>query len=719
MASSLLESDLLQQLQSRSPRSISQYGRNEETMRRTMGAGKSGLSQSTQEYLQRVDKQQKFQFSALTAEKLQGIAIKTTVVASVDSGIESDSGAPPASASDDGRELVSSRRGNRGIAQRESVAYEQGKRRDFETLFETRLNQFQTVDEGQLTYRATYNGALGKPQLGSAVTMLADDDEDGLSDSTIQQAKKKASPVEVAVNLSHGEEADKAADVSEPQSMPHKSPRGGDHPTSSFLSPERFTAVKSGIPPVGHYRPKHTLSEGAVVGGYIAKLLPTKPHGHTPAAPIYKDGINNNSLSLDMSQGQQSLQHMASVLSGVGRADSPKSPTRAGGGAPGSPSKTAAAKTETAVFRSASPKIGPPAKSPAPDEWYWPRNDPKSPRSFSTRGRGDFMQCTPRRPLVDPPSVPDAYYNVIGVTGADSMHTVRAFENQHRPVAVTVQSASMATDGDTNFDANQALKLTRPAAAAVDFSKSTPRKDMAPAFIATTSVDYVESIGDPMKAHVPAFSYDTLLPRKSNLRPMLDLEYDVNDSLAKPRQPAAVIDPNAPGHLPLTRCDVPTEVGEPPRLSFSRPRISREIPFEQYSPRAEAKLRTLDVLYECEGPLKKHVYPRVVGNPMMHDALSREARSKYSTKPTLQAEYTWSVPRLPMAHYEFEKHVPSEEYHTGPISSHKYNLNHPRAPPVGTYFPPDPSYFEVKGTKSKGQKEQRASPQRSSPRTVR
>ena len=401
-------------------------------------------------------------------------------------------------------------------------------------------------------------------------------------------------------------------------------------------------------------------------------------------------------------------------LKSGGRAESPKSPTgeaRLSAAA----AATAAALSPTYVFRSGSPKIGPLQKTAAPDEWYWPRNDPGSPRSFNVRGRGDFTMLTPRRPLVDPSGVPDAYYNVTKPTGSESAHTVRQFELQYRPSVTETNAASVALEGDATYDASVAVKPTKPTIRNVDFTKSSPRGEFGPATAATISVDFADELPEPNRRHVATFSYDTMLARKDNLRPMLDLQYDASDGAVSPRIVAAVIDARVPGHQPLTSCDMPTEIGEPPRLELARAKITRDLRFEKYSPRKDQPTHLLDKLYECDEPLRK-INPRVLGDPMMHDSLSREKRAKVilPVKPTLQVQYDYPVPRLPAAHYSFTKQVSTDATFSGYEPSHQFVRSHPRAPPVGTYGPNEPSILEIRK-----QQQQASGGNRSSPRQAR
>lgn len=462
-------------------------------------------------------------------------------------------------------------------------------------------------------------------------------------------------------------------------------------PSASFLAPERGGPADSSsatfgchIPPVGHYRPKHCLTEHAVSGGYM------EPKSHRQISPRHRS--HAHLLASHRDDGSDAVEAASPTVKSVipySSTASLLSPQqsvrfRAREKVAASPPRV----MQDPVFKSLSPKIAPPMKTDGADEVYWPRADPRD-TNRSSPNRVDFSKLTPRKPFVEVSENPDAYYKPAPGIGSNlqqtadiSLHTSR----DHYPV----EKKSFYQDADLPYDPHQALAAHRGQVVSTLMDKMTPRKPFVTPAADMSDLSANSNITDPSQKRVlKIIAFEKQAPH-----PSLPLSgaagapeiYDVNVSPTQTRQRSAVIHHSAPGHsdLHVPSC---TDFGDVPNVSATKPNSIQDVRFEKQTKRSPMTLQLHDLQYDTDDTA---LAKRLTGNPMMGVALSREKRERAVAVRPAGAEvvYVCPVPQAPGtgAHLDFSRHVARDDQFCGRDKpSPRFLETHPRAPGPGAY----------------------------------
>lgn len=458
-------------------------------------------------------------------------------------------------------------------------------------------------------------------------------------------------------------------------------------PNASFLTPERFKEINhnGNVPPVGHYRPKHSLTEGVARGGYIEP----KPHHHhhSPRAapqspPAASDEAPASPTLKSNPSSSRTPQHGASDVSATVLKDSPRQRAKEKAAAQQPPPPM-----EDIVFKSKAPKMYEPYPTDGADAWYWPRCDRRLAPAASTSV--DFSKHTPRKPFVVPSENPDAYYNVAKPFGSETQHVTMDISARTSRDKYPVEKKSLYQDADLPYDPHVQLKKLGPAAQVHEFSKDTPRKPFAEPAVSVSVEERDDCLGDVgsqvKRTRGPiAFEKQTVHPPvEARYVPVV---YDTIDALTSPRHRSALVDPKGPGHLPLHVPSI-TEFSAPPSLNSVRPSQIQDVNFDKCSKRAEMKVPLHDLSYDTQRDppnLKK-----LACDPKIALNLSREKREKATSfKPQgTQAVYTYGIDSPGSgAHLDFSKQVTRENQFASRLApSGHWEANNPRSPGPGAY----------------------------------
>lgn len=455
-------------------------------------------------------------------------------------------------------------------------------------------------------------------------------------------------------------------------------------PSPCFLARERQTSDvgTTGMPPVGHYRPKHALTEPVLSGGYIeprpVKHSPKRPrHGgdqQEPAVPTL-----GSPTASSVGSPTKTLQSGASSARLRAREKLTASPPRGPHPDP--------------VFQSKAPRLAEPYPTDGADAWYWPRCDWRSDPTNSHRV--DLAKVTPRKELHTIPDNPDAYYNITSPLGANVVRTSDLSlltGREHYPVE---KKFFYQKDVDIISDPQKLLDHVRPhVGSMIQLDRHLARPPFGPTEPYDCTVDHRDGaspkdVSSQRKRAKLITDFGRQVPHPplpspgSKGAPEL---YDVSTQLTYRSPPRAVIHDSSPGHLPLHEPSM-TDFASPPSVDAVRPKITQEISLEKPSPRKPMLANLQDLEYDVKTNLMS---PRVTGNPMISSTLAREKRERAFAHRTCGPDagaYTFTLPSAGAgAHVDFSRHVARDDAACGRGNpSPKYLERHPRAPGPGSY----------------------------------
>ncbi|CUG39863.1 Hypothetical protein, putative [Bodo saltans] len=427
------------------------------------------------------------------------------------------------------------------------------------------------------------------------------------------------------------------------------SPRHPAAPTASFLSPERAKVDSIGLavlPPVGHYHPKHTLTEERRHGGYIepqlihrrTKRTVEDEGGHGSEQHFSTTGRSDGQLQSPTAASPEGSFAYSKSNASLGSPHG-SARTRARDKANASPPRVHQPPSYSSVmFQSKSPRIAPYPRGEGADELYWPRCD----RYLNGNGQAstgwDFGKTSPRKSTDLVSAAPDTVYNIQSPFGKDESHRTLDINNRtsrdHYPVE---KKFFYQKDVELGYDVNTALDATR--------KKEVP--GMVPAFDRHTgprvapwekSSMFLSSAdestaynADPeaLKRRVRGpMPFEKHSPHTQQTFPYVPVVYDVEFQKVEHSPRSAVIHPAAPGHRPLhTTSD--TEIGPAPSLSYVRGNTIQNVMMTKQTPRKEPASPIHDLEYA--GSTHNPAQRRTTGDPMNSQSLTRAKREAVLT----------------------------------------------------------------------------------------
>ena len=411
--------------------------------------------------------------------------------------------------------------------------------------------------------------------------------------------------------------------------------------TAAFLSLERKTGRIAHVPPVGHYRPKHDVTECTVRGGYI--------HQEVVAAVTKRvaETVEKRCVSPD-------------ELQDVVERRKPAIPST------------------TAAFKSIVPQCPVPrAQLAGADEWYWPRPNPAAQRTSDVL----LSKALFRRQESRSTSFPEGY----SVPAGAPVRCPVSIKNMSR------REPHLAHVSDVPcYQVQKADKLTRREVQPVKFQLYSPRQPLhtskKPPGATVTYPINDKSVHRNTTAVLVEF--DRCTTRSS--RPpaaVNDLSYDPSDVLTTHRNRAATLQ-NDVGHQTLFCGQTSAGIvqGYVPNLNSTRPQVVRDVQFARNRPRAAAKVSHNDLLYDVPSPL-------VTQTPMLHSCLSREKWTSNMSPHRNVLDKVYEVSPFEAAKLggkkctvNFEKYITKERAFSGRnIPSEHFKRSNPTAPGPGAY----------------------------------
>jgi hypothetical protein len=427
--------------------------------------------------------------------------------------------------------------------------------------------------------------------------------------------------------------------------------------SAAFSAPERFKETQKFVvaPSVGHYRPKYGAVEHAVVSGQIDPVALTKRR--VPPLELVKDPVPQMTTVMTGARDEvrplavkereaRRAQRAAELAAGVDDDDNDLLTKRRSAGPP------TATRTSSPAFRSKVAAVELAAHpTAAPDAMYYPAAENGT--MHSARSHVEFAKQTPRPPMSLNAILPEP------------RSQLTAFSKEAARNAPDIAKYSPRSNGprrrvaDAPLDVQRAdgLRYERPRAA--DFTNSlSPRgeEDSRPAIRVGVSVEEVPALNHPSDRRAPASNFTTMLIRRDP-KPPVDLPpLDLSLDAVSPRTRTVQMRSDAVGHRDFWNSALNTEVGAyAVDLESIRAKHLRNFDFGKGLSRIDARANIADLTYDVKVPS-----PRVQGNPMIAQQVSRVKREAVLAAKSGAADVTYDVrppPLWPAGAIDFSRHV--------------------------------------------------------------
>jgi len=565
---------------------------------------------------------------------------------------------------DDGKrhELCSSPRPHPELDRFLLSEFQEGRRAAFEDI-QGRVSAMELVDAAAVELEIEARGRDGPIKPPTTAAPLPDlkttTHEEPMSPRTPQALTPRLTPQAAGLKKPGQIPAlDLSAVKGSPTATAKKQTAGGasprpkkDIPSAAFTAPERFREPANApmYPEVGYYRPKHASVQHRVTHGLMQP--PGASSSRVPRAEEPKDEVLP--VSEFVKRAREEVRPRALKEREERRKeraardddddDDGLTPKKKSAGVP-QPGRDSSPAFKSKVAGTTVAARG----SAAPDTMYWPIAENGT--HMRASAAIDFTKQTPRPPLAenvvlpDPRAVVTAFSPDVARNAPDlSKYSPRQGFSPRRP----------PPDGPLHPERADAVRYGRTRVA--DFS-SAPLDPRAGAVAGSrrlagdggvVSCELVDTIRNPGEKPVHSPRMDKAPPRKAP-KPPLDLPpLDLDHTTVDHRARAAIIRADAGGHGSVftgAGGAANAEVGQyNPNIDAIRPKTLRNVDFSQGTPRSDPQANIADLTYDV-----KPVSPRVRGNPMIAQQVSRAKRENVLAAKSGAADVTYDVKPPPL-----------------------------------------------------------------------